>query len=588
MLHSHARTPLLRWLALLFALVLTIGSFPHLQAQTAVRYFPETGHYLGGAFRVFWEGNGGLEIFGFPVTEEFTPAGGRLSQYFERARFELTERNGQAVVELGKLGVEFTGGRVFPKVPPIENTAQRRYIPQTQHIIQYGFKEIWETRGAERIFGLPISEEIEEVLEDGEWHTIQYFERVRFEYWPNFPAGQRVLISNLGRRLAPPELTPPLPPNAPPGTRPGTPAPPSQPAPAPAPPPLPASVNARVVPDSGPPGTSFRFEASGFDPGENVGIWLTAPDQATVGADFQATADDQGSIAGANIGIRTDDSFPEGIWSFNAQGVSSKKQSIGYFRISRVAAAQGDPNKLGVILHDQLPTRGNVLILPIGAPAGTPFVFLAGDFTPGETVGAWVTGSDGKTTPIDPAAVELDASGTVAVSIDTAGFAEGVYNAVAEGASSKTLGSAGFKLTRDYVAGPGTPRPASVNGGVAPAEGGAGTTFQLRGQGLSPGEPLELWLTDPNGLYVLFPGTVPADGQGRIGYDPALDLEAPPDAALGVYGIHFRGKTSGARVDFYFTLTGNARSTPVPGSGLRLLRQLANKGVIPAVPMQIP
>jgi len=57
------------------------------------RYFPETRHNLGGAFKRFWEAQGGLAQFGYPKTEPFrevNPADGRIYtvQYFERNRFE--------------------------------------------------------------------------------------------------------------------------------------------------------------------------------------------------------------------------------------------------------------------------------------------------------------------------------------------------------------------------------------------------------------------------------------------------------------------------------------------------------------------
>jgi spore germination protein len=35
-------------------------------------YFPETGHSLGGAFLKYWRANGGLPVYGFPLSEEFT------------------------------------------------------------------------------------------------------------------------------------------------------------------------------------------------------------------------------------------------------------------------------------------------------------------------------------------------------------------------------------------------------------------------------------------------------------------------------------------------------------------------------------
>jgi hypothetical protein len=51
------------------------------------RYFPETGHTLVGAFRSYWEIFGGVEVFGYPITEQHYD-NGLLVQYFERARFE--------------------------------------------------------------------------------------------------------------------------------------------------------------------------------------------------------------------------------------------------------------------------------------------------------------------------------------------------------------------------------------------------------------------------------------------------------------------------------------------------------------------
>ncbi|HET7034637.1 MAG TPA: S8 family serine peptidase [Thermomicrobiaceae bacterium] len=77
-----------------------------LVSDPGTRYFPETGHTLGGAFLGFWQAQGGLAIFGYPTSEPFEQ-NGRLVQYFERARFELhPESNGSARVLLGRLGVD--------------------------------------------------------------------------------------------------------------------------------------------------------------------------------------------------------------------------------------------------------------------------------------------------------------------------------------------------------------------------------------------------------------------------------------------------------------------------------------------------
>jgi sortase (surface protein transpeptidase) len=74
--------------------------------------FEATGHTLRGVFLQYWQQNGGLPVFGFPLTEEFievSPTNGQpyLVQYFERNRFEYhPENQGRFQVLLGLLGFE--------------------------------------------------------------------------------------------------------------------------------------------------------------------------------------------------------------------------------------------------------------------------------------------------------------------------------------------------------------------------------------------------------------------------------------------------------------------------------------------------
>jgi len=76
-------------------------------------YFPETRHTLGGLFRQFWENNGGLQVFGYPLSEEFrevNPQDGQTYtvQYFERTRFEYhPELPARYQVSLGHLGRQY-------------------------------------------------------------------------------------------------------------------------------------------------------------------------------------------------------------------------------------------------------------------------------------------------------------------------------------------------------------------------------------------------------------------------------------------------------------------------------------------------
>lgn len=81
------------------------------QAQTphSCRYFPETRFYLCNGFRAYWESHGGLMIFGYPITPEYTENGVTV-QWFERNRFEWHPENKPPYdILLGRLGAEIKG-----------------------------------------------------------------------------------------------------------------------------------------------------------------------------------------------------------------------------------------------------------------------------------------------------------------------------------------------------------------------------------------------------------------------------------------------------------------------------------------------
>jgi len=96
------------------------------------RFFPATGHNLRTGFRDYWEANGGLAQFGYPLTEEFTErlADGNAYtvQYFERARFEWHPENADPAdrVLLGQLGRQsYTAGAE----PPVIQSPASGYCP---------------------------------------------------------------------------------------------------------------------------------------------------------------------------------------------------------------------------------------------------------------------------------------------------------------------------------------------------------------------------------------------------------------------------------------------------------------------------
>jgi hypothetical protein len=302
--------------------VMLLSTFPvPAQAQGKI-YFPQTGHFLGGAFRSYWERNGGVEIFGYPVSEEFVQnRDGRVAQWFERARFELDVVNGQAVVSLGLVGREYLAatGQGFPPVAPVRAPGLR-FFPETGHTLRGEFRNFWERRGGLSRFGFPISEELVQRLDDGRNYLVQYFERGRFEL-----VGSRVRLATLGSVLVPCQLRPGLPVSAPPTG----PVPEGDPRSCPA---QPDVGGTRAFPDPAPPGTTLGFEARGYQAGEEVALWLNLPNQSVRELPYRAIADRDGVVL---IGFRTLSNDPVGTWSIVGQGLRSGTVRVATFRLTR-------------------------------------------------------------------------------------------------------------------------------------------------------------------------------------------------------------------------------------------------------------
>ena len=86
----------------------TVGRrpFPRAQPFPSVpghRYFPETRQAVHYGFLAYWESQGALDRFGYPISDEMQE-NGRIVQYFQRARFEWYPVPGE--VRLGSIGTE--------------------------------------------------------------------------------------------------------------------------------------------------------------------------------------------------------------------------------------------------------------------------------------------------------------------------------------------------------------------------------------------------------------------------------------------------------------------------------------------------
>ena len=173
------------------------------------RFFPETGHSISQGFLSYWDKFGGLPVFGFPITEEFTDAQtGFVTQYFERARFEWHPGSWpeRFDVELGLLGDELAQKQNLTGTTPFQrvnagNDANCTYYDATGHRLCFGFRDFWNAHGGLAIYGYPISEEFRD---PSTGFTVQYFERQRLEYHPENPPAWQVEGGLLGSQLLPP------------------------------------------------------------------------------------------------------------------------------------------------------------------------------------------------------------------------------------------------------------------------------------------------------------------------------------------------------------------------------------------------
>ncbi len=182
------------------------------------RYFEQTGHTLKGAFGQYWQAQGGLAIFGYPISEEFIERSAdgreRTVQYFQRHRLELHPENQPPYnVQLTRLGdvILQQQGRSWFDFPKGEPQAGCLFFEETGHRLCEPFLSYWRSHGLEfdgrkgtstaeslALFGQPISEPLVETRPDGRLLLVQWFERARFE---DHGTEGGVLLGLLGNEL---------------------------------------------------------------------------------------------------------------------------------------------------------------------------------------------------------------------------------------------------------------------------------------------------------------------------------------------------------------------------------------------------
>jgi hypothetical protein len=199
--------------------------------------FSQTGYCLDEPFLSYWKTNGGLPVFGYPITnasKEVNADTGNtyLTQWAERNRFEVHPENKGTPYEilLGLLGKQ----RLIQLNRDVDlreggPKAGCLWFEETGHNVcdqsnRLGFKTYWESHGLRiqgldiynqslQLFGFPLTEPKIETNANGDRVLTQWFERARFEWHAGNPDEFKVLLGLLAKeiRATQPQPTQPQP-----------------------------------------------------------------------------------------------------------------------------------------------------------------------------------------------------------------------------------------------------------------------------------------------------------------------------------------------------------------------------------------
>jgi hypothetical protein len=185
-------------------------------------------------------------------------------------------------------------------------------------------------------------------------------------------------------------------------------------------------------------GTQLVISAVGFEAGEQVAFWITAPDDSVFGAEETLPADETGSLTNLPINSRLLD---VGLWYIVFQGIESGHQAVIYFRLLSPGSS---PESDSPPPSDEAPASCADVPAPVSGairpdrcvPLGTVLEIDVFGFAPNEEVGFWITAPDGsvfgseETVNIGPQGAALG------LPFDTSELTPGLWYWVFEGTES--------------------------------------------------------------------------------------------------------------------------------------------------------
>jgi hypothetical protein len=157
------------------------------------------GHTVRGEFLAFYNSSPEKNLlYGYPITDEFIDIYGRKTQYFQKARFDYdpTAPEGKRI-KLASLGALVYQ---LEKLTPVDNLLTRgpECTPYSSKeygtfYVCYAFRDFFNRHGGLAQFGYPITNYVKEGNQ-----YVQYFERARFEYQPEWSSRDWVKLTAIG------------------------------------------------------------------------------------------------------------------------------------------------------------------------------------------------------------------------------------------------------------------------------------------------------------------------------------------------------------------------------------------------------
>jgi len=130
----------------------------------------------------FWRMHGGYERFGRPLAPAATDDAGVTRQPFTTMILELDPARIDTVAYIRALPL---GLDAAPHdITLLPTPADARIFAETGAPLYGAFETFWQRAGATRVFGLPVSDEYEDLAADGTRRIMQRFERAVFAYYP--------------------------------------------------------------------------------------------------------------------------------------------------------------------------------------------------------------------------------------------------------------------------------------------------------------------------------------------------------------------------------------------------------------------